>query len=163
MTLNAVYKLANSTLYGEYKSSSKSILFTPLGPPEPPRLRVNAVDVQSATLEWIVPQYAKPEFITGYRLIVNSEPGQMFNRGDREFVFKDLQPGKSYKIEIATVTNSIVGQSKPSNAITIVCPQRPKAPLITQLPTVRPYSAVVGWKPADPRSTNKYDQILFYK
>lgn len=147
----------------EYKKSSKTLYYTPLGPPNPPRLRVNAVDIQSATLEWISPHYPRPEFIAGYRLLVNSEPMQAFEKNANEFLFTDMQPGRKYNIEIVTLTNSIVGESKPSNLITLICPRRPSPPLISQLPTVRPNSAIIGWKPCEPKSSNKCDQILFYK
>jgi hypothetical protein len=153
----------------EYKSCSRAILFTPLGAPEPPRLRINSVGTQSATLEWIPAHYARPELISGYSLTINSAESQLFGRDDREFLFQALQPGKSYKLEIAAITNAIIGKSKPSNAITLMCPNRPDPPLISQMPTVRPNSVVVGWKPAveaadaAARSSNKFDQILCYK
>lgn len=137
--------------------------YTALGPPEPPRLRVNSVDIQSVTLEWIMTQYAKPDFIKGYRLIVNSEPNEVFEKNINEFMFRDLQPGFCYEIEILTLTNWMIGSSQPSNKITLVCPNRPQAPLITQVPSLRTNSVVIGWKPVEPRSSSKADQILFYK
>lgn len=158
-----MFKLVNSTEAGEYKSSSKMIVFTPLGPPTAPRLRVNAVDIQSAIVEWIPSEYAKPDAVSGYKLLVNNEPSQTFKKNDREFLFKDMQPGKSYKLEIVTLTNSVLGESNPSNAITVICPQRPNPPLVNQLPSARPYSAVIGWKPVNVRSPNIYDQIICYK
>lgn len=143
--------------------SSKMIHYTPLGPPHPPRLRANAIDLYSVSLEWNTQDYPRPEFITGYRLRVNSELNQIFDKNIHEFLFTDMQPGKKYDIEIITLTNAIVGQSEPSNTISLICPRPPAAPLISQLPTVRPNSVVIGWKPNDMRVNNKYDQVLFYK
>jgi len=137
--------------------------YTSLSPPEPPRLRVSSVDLQSVTLEWITSQYAKPDFIKGYRLIVNSEPNEVFEKNINEFLFKDMQPGFCYEIEILTLTNWMIGSSQPSNMITLLCPERPNAPLITQLPSLRSNSVVIGWKPVEPKSNNKSDQILLYK
>lgn len=119
--------------------------------------------MNSVTLEWITQHYPRPEFISGYRLIVNGEPNKIFEKNVNEFLFTDMQAGKKYDIEIVTLANSIVGQSKPSNQISLICPMTPNAPLITQLPTVRPNSVVIGWKPVIPRTNNKWDQILFYK
>jgi len=147
----------------EYKKASKTIIYTALGPPHPPRLRVNATDLNSVTLEWIVQHYPRPEFITGYRLMINNETNQVFEKHVSEFLFTDMQPGRKYDIEMLTLTNSIVGQSQPSNQINLICPLRPVPPLITQLPSVRPNSAVIGWKPAEPRSNNRWDQLLYYK
>lgn len=161
--MNAIYKIYNSSTTTEYKRSSKTIIFTALGPPTPPRLRVNAVDIQTAALEWIASHYPRPDFIAGYRLMVNSELNQTFEKSISEFLFTDMQPGKKYTIELITLTNAIVGESKPSNSITLVCPRRPNPPLISQLPTVRPNSVIIGWKPSDPKSNNKCDQILSYK
>jgi hypothetical protein len=149
----------------EYKSSSNTIIFTPLSAPDPPRLRVTSVDLQLARIEWTPAHYAKGDLISGYRLLINSVESQLFDKKDREFVFKDLQPGKSYKLEIVALTNATIGKSLPSNAITIVCPNRPNPPLITQMSTVRPYSVVVGWKAAaESKSTkNKFDLIQSYR
>ena len=161
--MTAVYKHVDETNATEYRKSSKSLSYTPLGPPHPPKLRANGIGMQSVTIEWFVQQYPRPEFITGYRLIINSELKRIFEKTVNEFIFTDMMPGKVYEIQIITLTNSIVGQSKPSNPLILVCPQRPSQPLVTQLPTVRPNSVVLGWKPTVPRSSNKCDQILLYK
>ena len=147
----------------EYKKSSKTLQYTALGPPHPPKLRVSAVDIFSSTLEWLPQHYPRPEFITGYRLIVNGELSQIFEKNVNEFIFADMQPGRKYDIEIVTLTNSIVGQSQPSNRITLVCPLRPRAPIITQLPSVRPNACVIGWKAPDFNSNNNWDNVICYK
>lgn len=158
--MTAIYRSIDSI---ESKRTSKVIDYTALGPPEPPRLRVNFVDLRSVTLEWIMSQYAKPDFIKGFRLIVNGELNEVFEKTINEFIFRDMQPGYCYDIEILTLTNWMIGASLPSNKITLICPNRPKAPLITQLPSIRTNSVVIGWKPVEPRSNNKPDQILLYK
>ena len=37
--------------------------------------------------------YPKPEYITGYRLLVNSEYKEKFSTNQNEFVFNELKPG----------------------------------------------------------------------
>jgi hypothetical protein len=137
--------------------------YMPLGPPSAPRLRVSSIDLQSITLEWHAPQYARPDYISGYQLIINSEYKQIFEKDVNEFVFTDMQPNQKYDIQIVTLTNETIGRSEPSNVVTLVCPHKPPAPVISQLPTVRPNSIVVGWRPSEPRSSNNYDRALFYK
>ncbi|RNA39092.1 hypothetical protein BpHYR1_016864 [Brachionus plicatilis] len=163
ISVNAVYKLVGANEIREYVRSSKKLFYTPLGPPHSPKLRVNSVDEQTAMIEWITESYPRPDFVTGYRLIVNSELGQLFQKDINQFLLKDMQPGKQYSIQIATLTNSVVPQSKPSNPITLVCPLRPTQPLISQLPSVRPNSATIGWKPVEPKSNQKFDRIVSYK
>lgn len=107
--------------------------------------------------------YPKPDFIKGYRLIVNSEPNEIFEKNINEFIFKDMQPGFAYEIEILTLTNWMVGACLPSNKITLLCPSRPLTPVISQLPSLRSNSVIIGWKPVEPKSVNKSDQILLYK
>ena len=74
----------------EYKRSSKTIIYTPLGPPPPPKLKVSARDLYSANLEWIPQLYPRPEFITGYQLVVNGELNKMFEKDANEFFFSDM-------------------------------------------------------------------------
>ena len=158
--MNAIYKYLDST---EYKKASKLIDYTALGPPLPPKLRVTSTDIQSVTLDWTLSQYPRPEFIKGFRLLVDSKQNQIFEKSINEFIFKDLQPGKKYDMEIVTLTNWIIGQSNPSNKIMLICPHRPHAPLINQLPSAKPYPVIIGWKAVTTRSTGTHDQILFYK
>lgn len=147
----------------EYKKSSKSIDYTALGPPLPPKLRASTSDIQCISLEWIMDQYPRPEFIKGFQLIVDNQKNQVFEKNVGEFLFKDMQPGRQYDIEIVTLTNWIVGQSQPSNRLNLICPNRPNAPLISQLPNTKPFTVIIGWKPVKTRSTNRHDTILFYK
>lgn len=161
--MNAVYKQIGTNEIKEYVKSSKTVIYTPLGSPHAPKLRVNSVDEQSAIIEWLSESYPRQEFITGYRLLINSEQGQLFNKDINHFMLKDMQPGKQYSIQIVTLTDSVVPQSKPSNPITLICPIKPKQPLISQLPSVRPNSATIGWRPVEPRSIQKHDQIVSYK
>ncbi len=158
--VNAVYRYMDSS---EYKKASKTIDYTALGPPLPPRLRATSTDVQCISLDWLMDQYPRPEFIKGYRLIVDSQQNQVFEKNINEFLFKDMQPGRQYDLEVTTLTNWIVGQSKPSNRLNLICPTRPHAPLISQLPNTKPFTAVIGWKPVRTRSTNRHDKIAFYK
>ena len=161
--MNAIYQQANSLDTTEYKKASKTINYCALGPPHPAKLRVTAINANAVSLEWTTQHYARPEFITGYRLVVNGELSTLFDKSISEFAFADMQPGKRYDIEIVTLTNAIIGQSNPSNMISVMCPHVPNSPLITQLPTIRPNSVVIGWKPSEPRSNHKWDDILFYK
>ena len=71
--------------------------------------------------------------------------------------------GKSYTLELVALTNSIIGQSELSNPITIICPRKPKTPLIYQSSTLKINSVVISWKPTMPRSINKEDKIINYK
>lgn len=151
---------ANAT---EYKKSSKSLSYTPLGPPNPPRLRATGVGLQAVNVEWLVQPYPKPDFLLGYRLIVNSELKQIFEKKIGEFIFADMLPGKVYELQILTLVNPIVGQSLPSNPLILICPERPAQPLISQVATTRPNSVTVGWKPPKAKSHNRYDQILYFK
>ena len=135
-----------------------------MGVPNAPRLRVNAVDLRSCTLEWkLETAYAKPEFLNGYKLIIDNSHRETFEKNVQEFLFADMQPGKKYDIELISLANSIVGDSKPSNKITLVCPKTPNAPVISALSTTRPNSAVIGWQQVEPKSENSYDQIISYK
>ena len=148
----------------EYKKASKTIDYTALGPPLPPKLRASTTDVQCVSLEWLIDGlYPRPEFIKGYRFIVDSEYNQVFEKNVNEFLFKDMQPGRQYDLEVVTLTNWIVGKSKPSNKLNLICPSRPNAPLITQMPNTKPYTVIIGWKPVKTRTTNRHDKIVFYK
>jgi hypothetical protein len=159
--VNAIYRYLDST---EYKKSSKIIDYTALGPPLPPKLTIITTDIQSITLNWTMShEYPRPEFIKGYKLVVDGSQNQIFEKHINEFIFKDMQPGKKYDIEIVALTNWIVGQSNPSNKISLLCPNRPYAPLITQAPSAKPFTVIIGWKSVRTRSTNKQDQILLYK
>ena len=126
-------------------------------------MRVSSVDLQSARLEWIAPQYPRPEFITGYQLVVNGDSKTIFERDLNEFLFTDFQPGHKYEVSLLTLTNSIVGQSPPSNKIIIQCPHRPSSPMIAQFPTIRTNSVVIGWKPVEPKTSSKFDRVTIYK
>ena len=158
--MNAVYRYMDTT---EYKKASKLIEYTALGPPLPAKLRAGSTDIQCISLEWSLDQYPRPEFIKGYQLVVNSEESQVFNKNINEFLFKDMQPGRQYDLEVITLTNWIVGRSQPSNQLNLICPNRPNPPLITQLPNAKPFTVIIGWKPVKTRSNNKHDKILFYK
>ena len=79
----------------EFKINSSIINYISLGPPHPPKLRVINVDIQAVTLEWAMPDYPKPEFITGYRLMVNSEYKEKFGTNQKEFIFNELKPGEN--------------------------------------------------------------------
>lgn len=158
--MNAVYRYMDSS---EYKKASKIIDYTALGPPIPPRLRASTSDVQCVSLDWVMEQYPRPEFIKGYRLIIDSQPNQVFEKNINEFLFKEMQPGRQYEIEVITLTNWIVGSSPPSNRLTLVCPHRPHAPLISQLPNIKPYTVMIGWKPVRTKSTQAHDRIASYK
>lgn len=137
-----------------------------MGPPAPPGMMVTSVDIQSATLEWSFGESVHSKHLdslTGYRLQVNGEDKQTFDRNCKEFLFTDMQPGKNYDLSVVSITDSLISESGQSNVITLVCPKRPYAPLISAMPTTRPRSAMIAWKPVEPRSSNYYDQILFYR
>jgi len=87
--VHAIYKFDSSSTL-EYKRSSKTIIYTPLGPPSPPKLKVSSRDLYSANLEWIPQLYPRPEFITGYQLVVNGELNKMFEKNANEFFFSDM-------------------------------------------------------------------------
>lgn len=147
----------------EYEKSSKTLNYTPLGSPHAPKLRVNSVGEQTALMEWICESYPKQEFIKGFRLLVNSEHSQLFDKDVNKFELKDMQPGKEYSIQIVTLTDTVVPESKPSNSITLVCPLRPNSPLIHVSPSIRPNSAAIEWKPVEPKTDKNSDRVVSYK
>jgi hypothetical protein len=168
--VNAVYKLAKQSEGAsgdatEFKKSSKVVNYSPMTPPKAPRLRVSAIDIQSATLEWLneAPTPSKPEFFTGYRLVVNGEQRQTFDKSVKEFLFADMQPGRKYEISLVSLTNSILGNSRQSNVVTLVCPRRPRAPVISSMQSTRPNSAVICWNQVEPKSELAFDQIVCYR
>ena len=89
MTVHAIYKFDTSSTI-EYKRSSKTIIYTALGPPPPPKLRVSSRDLYAATLEWIPQPYPRSEFITGYQIDVNGELNKIFEKDSNEFFFSDM-------------------------------------------------------------------------
>jgi hypothetical protein len=95
--------------------------------------------------------------------MINNEHRQTFDKNVQEFLFADMQPGKKYEIEIISLADSVIGESKPSNRLTLICPLQPDTPLISALSTTRPNSAVIGWKQVEPKTDNSFDQILCYK
>ena len=48
------------------------------------------MDLYSANLEWTPQQYPRPEFITGYQLVVNGELNKIFEKEANEFFFADM-------------------------------------------------------------------------
>jgi hypothetical protein len=147
----------------EFKKSSETINYIALSPPSAPILRAVGIDVQSVAIEWVIKDYAKPEYISGYSLTVNSEPHANFGPEQHGFVFNELIPGKTYKIELTAKTNSIVGHSDVSKPMTIICPSVPKPPVIYESSTVKSKSIVVSWKPSHAPTYSREDQVFTYK
>jgi hypothetical protein len=147
----------------EFKKPSDTINYIALSPPSAPILRAVGIDIQSVAIEWVIKDYAKPDYISGYKLTVNSEPNASFGAEQHGFVFNELTPGKSYKIELTAQTNSIVGHSEISKSMTIICPSVPKPPIIYESSTLKSKSVVISWKPSQPQTYNREDQILTYK
>jgi hypothetical protein len=150
----------------EFKRSSKVINYSPVAPPSAPRLRVTATDIQSASLEWVLDApltKTASEFFTGYRLVVNNEQRQTFDKSVKEFLFSDMQPGRKYEISLVSLTNSILGNARQSNLITLVCPRRPAPPVISAMQSTRPNSALISWNQVEPRSELPFDQIVCYR
>ena len=102
--MHAIYKF-DSTSTLEYKRSSKTIIYTPLGPPSPPKLKVSSRDLYSANLEWIPQLYPRPEFITGYQLVVNGELNKMFEKNN--FIYLSQNNYASHTIEKALFSADI--------------------------------------------------------
>ena len=147
----------------EFKSISKTVTHTSIGPPRAPTLRISNIDLQAVTLEWLVADYPRPDFISGYRLLVNSQYKEILSNNQHGLIFNELKPGKSYKLELIVLTNSVIGQSEPSKPLTIVCPLEPTPPNIYQSPTMRANSVMISWNPTVPRSYNKEDQVWMYR
>ena len=80
-----------------------------------------------------------------------------------EFSFTDVESGQKYEFNVVTLADSLVGNGPQSNTIILQCPNRPSPPLISQLPTVKPNSAVIGWKPSETKTSSKFDQVNLYK
>ena len=159
----AVYTTQNNGRVGEVKKPSPTINHISLGPPHPPKVIVTNLVLQSVTIEWSLDNYPKPEYVSGFRLFINSEPNVKFEKNKNSHVLSDLVPGNSYKIQLVALTNSVIGQSLLSKCIEVKCPLKPSAPLIYSQPTVQVNSAMIGWKPEMPKSMNKEDQIWMYR
>ena len=163
MNVIAVYVIPNKGNMTQVKKASPTINHISLGPPHPPKLIVTNLGLQSVTIEWSLDDYPKPEYITGYRLIINSEYKHKFDKSKKDHVLNDLQPGNSYKLELVALTNSVIGQSLPSKAIEVKCPLKPRAPIIYLQQTVQVNSVMLGWKTELTQSSNKEDQIWMYR
>jgi hypothetical protein len=138
----------------------QKINYTPLGPPHPAKLVVHSVDEYTCKLQWTTKPYPKLDFVTGYRLIINSKLDKLLNKNVNEFTFTDMKQGRTYDIQIVTLINSVVGQSDPSNTIVLVCPGKPATPRIVDLPTTRPNSIAIGWKAC---FTTQSDEAILYR
>lgn len=159
----AVYGMTNDSQVIEIKKQSDKINHISLGPPNPPRVRVSQIGLESVTIEWSSDDYPKQEYITGYRLVINGDYKEKIGPKTKVHELKNLESGTSYKVQLITLTNSTIGQSQPSRLLTVRCPYKPDPPVISSLPTVQINSVMIGWTPVQPKSLNKEDSIWMYK
>ena len=73
-------------------------------------------------------------------------------------------PGKTIKVNVQSLTERSIGDSELSNTVRVTCPAKPPPPAISQQPSYKNGTVMVGWdRPAGFEHATYGEDIGFYR
>ncbi|KAK6994911.1 fibronectin, partial [Biomphalaria glabrata] len=148
----------------ETQTSSPVLYYTIVGPPSPPTIQTTKVDTYQVCLEWAEQANEKGLQVRGFQIYVDEKPlGKGRSADVRKMTINNLVPGKTMSIYVTAFSEFGQDESDPSRTVHITCPPRPTAPVISQQPSYKRGSVLIGWtKPESQGLNSREEAISFY-
>ena len=68
------------------------------------------------------------------------------------------------RVQLVAQTNNAVGDSDPSNIIKVSCPSNPPATFVTQQPSYKKGTVIMGWDaPSGTEHAPMGEELIFYR
>ncbi|CAH1782616.1 unnamed protein product [Owenia fusiformis] len=168
-TLYRIFVVANySVIHAgqpcEIQATSTVIHYTSLGAPQPPTLSVTSLQLRQVTLSWEAGECHRDVEISGYKVYVDNKLlGDKLSAKTTQTTIDNIQPGKTIRVKVITLTEHRVGNSGPSNIVKVSCPNCPPPPNISQQPSYKRGLVIIAWeKPESIGGSDKREDILYY-
>ncbi|XP_055882729.1 uncharacterized protein LOC106055997 isoform X2 [Biomphalaria glabrata] len=148
----------------ETQTSSPVLYYTIVGPPSPPTIQTTKVDTYQVCLEWAEQANEKGLQVRGFQIYVDEKSlGKGRSADVRTMTINNLVPGKTMSIYVTAFSEFGQDESEPSRTVHITCPPRPTAPVISQQPSYKRGSVLIGWtKPESQGLNSREEAISFY-
>ncbi|KAH9503746.1 hypothetical protein Btru_066540, partial [Bulinus truncatus] len=148
----------------ESQTTSPVLYYTTVGPPSPPILRTTKVDTCQVSLEWLDQSNEKGLQIKGYQIYVDGKPlGGRRSSDVRKMTINNLVPGKTMSVYVSALSEFDQDESEPSRIVHFTCPPQPTAPVISQQPSYKRGSVLIGWTKPESHGLNSLEEaVAFY-